>query len=255
MMIPDYPILFWLCAIAAMLIVGAGKAGFGGVVGAATPLLALAIPVTDAAALMLPLLIITDCFTVYHYRLYFHRKSIQFLLPGAVIGIGAGGIFFGFFADNERILEVGLGVLAVFFVLFNVFRAVIFGAVKKKQPKGIEGILMGALSGFTSTLLHAGGPPVSMYLLPQKLPNRLYVGTTVIFFALVNLIKLIPYYSLGLLKMGNMATIIILAPIVYAGVRLGIFLNTRFSDIWFNRVIYSLLFITGIKLICGDLLF
>jgi hypothetical protein len=110
---------------------------------------------------------------------------------------------------------------------------------------------MGAISGFTSTLAHAGGPPVAMYLLPQKFPRDLFVGTTVIYFAVVNLVKLIPYHTLGLLRVGDLATIMILAPLTYVGVRLGIYLNRRFTDLWFNRLVYTILFLTGVQLVLG----
>ena len=251
-MMPDYPTEFWFFAAAAVVFVGIAKAGFGGGVGMiATPLMALTIPVADAAAIMLPLLIVCDVFSVYHYRMRFDRRSIKLLLPGAVVGIAIGAFFFGYFSDNERVLQVGIGVLAVIFVLFQFLRAIIFGLLEKRRPHIAEGLLMGAASGFTSTLAHAGGPPVTIYLLPQKMPRDLFVGTTVIFFASINQIKLIPYYGLGLLHVGHLMTIAMLAPLSFIGVRLGLYLNRRFSEVWFNRVVYTILLLTGIQLILG----
>ena len=110
---------------------------------------------------------------------------------------------------------------------------------------------MGAMSAFTSTLAYAGGPPVTIYLLPQKLPRQIFVGTTVIFFASINQIKLIPYIGMDLLRFEHLSTILVLAPLSYVGVKLGIFLNTRFPEAWFNRIVYTVLFITGIQLIAG----
>ena len=235
-----------------MVAVGIAKAGFGGGIGViATPLMALTVPVTDAAALMLPLLIVCDFFAVKHYRTCLDRRSVGLMLPGAVVGVGAGGFFFAYFLDNQRALEVGLGVLALGFVFFQGVRVLLLGFLEKRHPPALEGIAMGAISGFTSTLAHAGGPPVSIYLLPQRLPRDLFVGTTVIFFAALNQIKLIPYYSLGLLKIGNLMTILLLAPLSYIGVRLGIYLKERFTDVWFNRVVYSVLFLAGVQLILG----
>jgi uncharacterized membrane protein YfcA len=112
-------------------------------------------------------------------------------------------------------------------------------------------VTLGGAAGFTSTLAHAGGPPATMYLLPQQLPRGIFVGTNLVFFFLLNLMKLVPYALLGLLQLGNLTTILILAPLAYVGVRLGVVLNKRFSDVWFNRVIYVLLFITGLELVSG----
>lgn len=252
MALPGHSIAFWLCAVSAVTLVGIAKAGFGGGVGVvATPILALTLPVTDAAALLLPLLICCDLFSVIHYRTNFDRRSISLLLPGALIGIAAGSLAFGYFQGNERVLKIGIGALALSFVLYRVSRRVIEGALQRHTPSVFQGVLMGAISGFTSTLAHAGGPPIAIFLLPQKLPRGLFVGTTVIFFATINAVKLIPYQYLGLLKVGNLLTILLLSPLTFAGVKLGIYLNKRFNDLWFNRVVYTVLFITGWKLILG----
>jgi uncharacterized protein len=251
-MLPEYSAAFWVCAVAAVVFVGIAKAGFGGGVGIiATPLMALTIPVADAAALMLPLLIVCDVFAVNHYRSRFHARSVKLLLPGAALGIGIGAFYFDYFSDNERALQIGLGVLSVVFVLFQLGRALIMGMLEERRPHASEGVAMGVIAGFTSTLAHAGGPPAAIYLLPQKLPRVLFVGTTVIFFAAVNVMKLVPYYSLGLLRPGNLMTTLLLAPLSYVGVRLGIYLSGHFSETWFNRLVYVILLLTGIQLIIG----
>ncbi|MFC1866515.1 sulfite exporter TauE/SafE family protein [Thermodesulfobacteriota bacterium] len=252
MMLPDYPFMFWIAAIIAVTSFSMAKTGFGSGVGIiATPLLSLTIPVTDAVAILLPLLILTDIQAVSHYRFNFDRRSIKLMIPGAMVGIALGGLFFGYFRGNQRILQFSIGLLALGFVAFQILRVAILGYIEKRRPRAIEGIFMGGLSGFISTLAHAGGPPVVIYLLPQKFPRGLYVGTTVLFFTAVNMTKLIPYYALDLLRVGNLTTIIILAPLTYMGVRLGVFLNQRFSDLWFNRVVYIILFLTGLQLVVG----
>lgn len=249
---PDYPMFFWGLAGIAVVFVGIAKAGFGGGIGIiATPLMALAIPVADAAAILLPLLIVCDVFAVLHYRSRFDRRSIVLLLPGAVVGIGIGAFFFGYFSGNERVLQMGLGTLCLVFVAFQATRALIMGALSKRHPHAVEGVVMGAVSGFTSTLAHAGGPPVTIYLLPQHMPRDLFVGTTVIFFAAINQIKLIPYLGLDILRLEHLMVIAVLSPLSYLGVKFGIFLNRRFTDVWFNRIVYAVLFLTGVQLILG----
>jgi uncharacterized membrane protein YfcA len=253
MTLPDYPTMFWLTAVLAILLVGISKAGFGGGTGLiATPLLALTIPVAEAAALLLPLLIIADMLSIYHYWGKFDRRIIRLILPAAVVGIIFGSLFFGFFSQNERILKVGIGVLSVAFVLFELFRTRILDQLDEKRPSDASGIFFSGLAGFTSTLAHAGGPPLTIYLLPQNLSRRLFVGTTIVFFTAVNLFKLIPYSYLGLLRIGNLTTILILSPLAFVGVRIGVILNGRFTDKWFKRLIYILLFLTGLQLILGQ---
>ena len=250
--LPSYPAVFWFVAPVVVVLAGISKAGFGGGVGTiATPLMALAIPVSEASAIMLPLLIVVDCFSVFHYRSRFQRQTVLLLLSGAVAGIILGACFFNYFIGNERMLKFGIGLLAVLFVAFQCLRGYIFGLLKQGGSNTFTGVLLGAMSGFTSTLVHAGGPPVAVYLLPKKLPRDLFVGTTVIFFAVVNVLKLIPYAALGLFRPAQAGVFLILLPMSFLGVRLGVFLNKRFSEEWFQRIIYTILLLTGVQLMMG----
>ena len=250
--LPDYPPEFWIAAITAMTIVGIAKAGFGsGPALVATPLLALTIPVTEAAAILLPLIIVADLFSVRHYRGAFDRESLRVIIPASLVGIVIGALFFGYFSANERVLQVGIGLLALFFVLFQTTRGILMGALPQRRPARPVGYLLGALSGFASTLAHAGGPLVVIYMLPQQLSCQSFVGTTVIAFMIMNLVKLIPYSILGLLRVGNLITIVLLSPFTFIGVQIGVWLNRNFSERWFNIVIYILLVFTGLQLILG----
>lgn len=251
--LPDYPTAFWLTAVLAVILVGIAKAGFGGGVGViATPLLALTIPVSEAAALLLPLLILIDLLSIRFYWRRYHQHSLKILLPFALVGIGVGALLFSTFSDNERLLKMGIGLLSIAFVVWRLGQNMVLGALAERPLSDNTGRALGVLAGFSSTLAHAGGPPVAIYMLPQRLPRDLFVGTTVLFFTVVNLVKLLPYGALGLLQVGNLLTILVLSPLCYLGVRLGLYLNRRFTDIWFNRVIYTLLLLTGIELILGQ---
>ncbi len=235
-----------------MLLIGISKAGFGGGVGAiATPLMSLTISVTDAAAILLPILIVADLFSLRHYWNVFDRRSLRLMIPGALVGIALGALFFGYFSDNERTLKVALGIVSLVFVTYQVARSFLQGALKQAKPPAIAGVLLGGAAGFTSTLAHAGGPPATIYLLPQQLPRTIFVGTSVIFFFTLNIVKLIPYSVLGLLHVGNLSTILILAPLTFAGVQLGVWLNRHFSDRYFTYAIYALLVWTGLELVSG----
>jgi uncharacterized protein len=241
-----------VAAVTAVVFLGIAKAGFGGGAGVVgTPLLALTIPVGDAVALLLPLLMLCDVFSVWHYRSTFHRRSVALLLPGAAVGIAIGTVFFGFFLDNTDILRTGVGLLALIFVGFHVLRTLAGKALEARHPHGAEGVFWGTVAGFTSTLAHAGGAPVAVYVLPQRLPRNIFVGTTVIVFSAINWMKVPPYIWLDLYHVGNLATVAVLAPLTFLGVRLGIWLNRRFSDLWFGRVVYGILLVTGVKLLMG----
>ena len=138
-----------------------------------------------------------------------------------MVGITVGAFLFGYFAHNERALQIVIGLLALLFVLFQAGRSLIFGTLEGRRLPGAVGLFLGGVAGFTSTLAHAGGPPVTIYLLPQQLARNIFAGTTLITFMVINLVKLVPYGMLGLLRVGNLMTILVLAPLIFVGVQLG----------------------------------
>lgn len=248
--IPDYPVLFWITAVIGVMLFGIGKAGFAGGVGIlATPLVALTVGVAEAAAILLPLLIIIDILALFYYRRDFDRSAMKILIPAALAGILAGSLFFRSFMGKDHALRLGMGLLALLFVLFQVTRAFILGKMAKRNPGRVEGFFWGAISGFTSTISHSGGPPLAIYLLPQRFPKNIYVGTTAIFFAVTNAVKLVPYAVLGLLRPSNVMTVVLLVPLCFISVLIGVYLNRRFNETWFLRVVYAILFLSSVQLI------
>ena len=238
-------ILFYPIAIVAILIVGISKSGFGGGLGVlAVPLMSLIIAPPQAAAILLPLLCIMDLFTIWHYRSKWDRRNLIILVPAAIIGIFVGAQFFKYLSDAHIRLLVGM--LAILFVI-NYFRKHL--DVKQTTAHIPKGLLWGAVAGFTSFGVHAGGPPINIYLLPQKLDKSIFVGTTVVFFTIVNYVKLIPYAYLGQLHVGNLTTSLVLAPLAPIGVWLGVKLHHRVNEKYFYNLCYIFLFVTGIKLL------
>ena len=105
------------------------------------------------------------------------------------------------------------------------------------------------MAGFTSFVSHAGGPPLQMYLLPQRLEPRLFVGTSVIFFTAVNWIKVIPYAALGQLDSTNLMTSLVLSPLAPLSIFLGAWLVKKLTMDAFYRIAYFAIFAVSLKLI------
>ncbi|MFZ4828620.1 MAG: sulfite exporter TauE/SafE family protein [Phototrophicaceae bacterium] len=243
-------IIFGLVIGVAVLLVGIGKSGFADGAGLiATPLMALVMPMADATALLLPILLFIDVFNLRHYRNDYDRKNLTLLVPAGIVGIAIGALFFNTFQGNERVLKVGLGVLALVFLAYQLGRTRLLGLAEQYTAPPAFGFAMGILGGFTSTLAHAGLPPILIYLLPQKLEPRRYVGTVAYLFFVINLVKLIPYTALGLLRVGNIPLTLVLLPVTYLGIRLGYWLQARIPKELFARIIYVLLFLTGVRLL------
>ncbi len=237
---------FFAVAIPAVLIMGVSKGGFGSGLGImATPLVALAVPTPQAAAIMLPILLVMDVTGLAAYRGTFHRKNLGLLLTGGVAGIVLGALTFRFF--SEALIRVILGVMAIVFVAHRLR----LGGTNAPAvvPSKATGLFWSTVSGLTSTIAHAGGPPLSVYLLPQKLDKAVLVGTTVVFFAVINVVKLVPYLWLGLFDSRNLLTSLALAPLAPFGIWLGVWLMRRLSQELFYRIAYTMLVIVGAKLL------
>jgi len=241
---------FYLIAIPAVLITGISKGGFGGGLGiVAVPLLALTVAPAQAVAIMAPILILMDGFGVQTYWREVDRGAMAVMLPGAVVGVAAGGLVFDLLdAQTMRLL---VGVLALGFVGHHVAGVrVDRGAA---PPRAWLGALCGGVAGFTSTIAHAGSPPAAIYLLPLRLRKTVFVASTIIFFAAVNLMKLVPYALLGEFTGVNLATALVLAPLAPLSMYLGVWLHHRIEQRLFMQICYGLVALTGIKLIADGL--
>jgi len=240
------PLLYAL-AIPAILIAGISKGGFGGGLGVvAAPLLSLAVPPVQAAALMLPILCVMDLIGVWAYRGRWQVSTLKIIVPAAIVGIAVGTASFHYL--NVAAIKLLIGLIGVGFA-FNYWLRRGPEVPIAKAPSRRKGSFWAAVAGFTSFVAHAGGPPLNVYLLPLRLEKTLYQATTVLFFIIVNYIKLIPYAWLGQFSPVNVATSAMLIPVAFAGMALGIWLHHRVNDVFFYRVCYLLLFGTGTKLL------
>ncbi len=237
---------FWLAAVPGVLLFGISKGGFAGGFGIVTvPLMALAVSPVQAAAILLPILLVMDVGAVIAYRGTWDRKLMKVLLPAGLLGTLIGTATFRLLsADAIKLL---LGAIAIAFVLYRVLRQ---GASSAPAPPSVaKGAFWATLSGLTSFVAHAGGPPLSVYLLPLRLPPTLLVGTVVMLFAVLNWSKVLPYWWLGLFSAQNFATSAALMPVGLAGVALGVWLHRRVNETLFYRLVYTFLLLTGLKLV------
>lgn len=240
---------FYALAIPALLVTAIGKGGFAsGGTNMAVPAMSLVIAAPQAAGITLPLLCAMDVFSVWGWRREFEPKLALSLVPGAVLGLLAGWLAFDHLPD--RAVKGMVGAIAVAFTLNWVLAPWIgFAARSPRAPNVLKAWAASAGAAFTSTLAHAGGPPLALYLLPLQLRRQLLNATTVVFFGVLNWVKLIPYFFLGQLNPTNLATSAVLVWTAPVGVGLGIWLARRTSDTWFYRIIFGLLFVTGVKLL------
>jgi hypothetical protein len=243
---PDWPAL--LVAVLAVLVIGISKAGFGGALGLiSTPLCVLAFGPRDAIGILLPLLCAGDAFSLYPYWRKWDSKNLKYLLPGVVAGVLVGVQLIGRFSARE--LNIAIGSLAVVFVLFQLARDRILRAEGTFSPNHAVGIPFGIAAGITSTFAHGAGPVVTMFLVPQRLPKEVFVGTMVLIFTWVNWIKMPFFIGSSIIDAHTFKLSLLFLPLIPLGVWLGVLMNRKFSESSFLWIIYVITLLAGLQLI------
>ncbi|MDO8252380.1 MAG: sulfite exporter TauE/SafE family protein [Rhodoferax sp.] len=245
----EFPLItdpfFYAVAIPAVLLLGISKSGFGAGFGSlAVPVMALAVTVPQAAAILMPLLLLMDLLGVAAFRKDFDFKFLKFLVPFGLMGTMVGALLF-------RLLDARMvaGIVGGFTLLFLAQRLLFPPTPDSPPPPRWLGAVLTVTSGFTSFVAHAGGPPLSAYVIPLRLSPVKFSATMAFFFFVINLSKWIPYAWLGLLDLRNMATSVVLLPLAPLGVWIGVRLARRISAVWFYRILYAGMLLTGIKLL------
>ena len=236
---------FYAVAIPAVLLLGISKSGFGAGLGSlAVPIMALAVAVPQAAAILMPVLLVMDLLGMVAFRKYFDLLVMKFLLPFGLVGIVIGALLF-------KLLDAHLvsGIVGVFTLAFLAQRLVFPPKADSPPPPKWLGALLTTTSGFTSFIAHAGGPPISAYVIPLRLSPVKFASTMAFFFFVINLAKWVPYAWLGLLDSRNMATSLVLLPIAPIGVWMGVRLARRVNQVLFYRLLYAGMALTGTKLV------
>lgn len=236
---------FYAAAIPAMFILGLSKGGFTSAGVLTVPILALAIPPVQAAGITLPILVLSDIIVVVLFWGTFDRPTVKIILSGAVVGILIAWLTAAWV--NETEIRVLIGVISVAFALNYWLRH-----SRNPHPHGHnlpKGLFWGAVAGFTSFVSHAGAPPYQVYTAPLRLEPRLLAGTSVLIFAIMNAIKLVPYFFLGQFNAENLTASLILLPIAIPPTLFGVWLIKRVRVEPFYRILYVVIFVVGLYLI------
>lgn len=235
--------LILLGCLSAFL-VGASKGGMPMVGVLSVPTLALVISPVTAAALLLPVYIISDVVGLWAYRKQFDKRNLEILIPATTLGIGIGWATAHITAEWLVTLLVGLIGLSYIITLLVKSRDA------PPRPADIpRGMFWGTIAGFTSFVSHTGGPPYQMYVLPQKMDKMVFAGTTTVLFAIVNALKLIPYWALGQFNPENLEFAAMLSPVAIIGAFAGYKFTSIIPDKVFFRLIETALAIVSVKLI------
>ena len=240
----EFSLLFILIAGLSAFLVGASKGGLPMVGVLGVPLLALVMPPVAAAALLLPVYIVSDMVGLWAYRKEYSARNLLILVPAMIFGVGLGWATAKI--TEEWMVTLLVGVVGLYYCASVILRK----ANAPPKPADVpRGVFWGMIAGFTSFVSHTGGPPYQAYVLPQKLPKMMFAGTSTIVFAIINLVKLVPYWALGQFNPTNLEVAALLSPIAIAGALIGYKLTAILPEGLFYRLVEVALFVISLKLI------
>jgi uncharacterized membrane protein YfcA len=239
----DDATLFALAGIGAIF-VGLSKGGLPAIASLSVPMLSLTMSPVKAAALLLPVYVVSDWMGLWLYRHSYSRPNLKIMIPGAVAGVLFGWATAKLFP--ESVITLLIGLMGVVFCLRSWFIRV--PDAPATGPNVPRGLFWSALAGFTSFVSHSGAPPFQIYILPQRLDKLCFAGTATILFAVINAAKIVPYWQLGQLAAGNLRMGLLLVPAAIAGTVAGAMLTRIIPDKLFFRAVQATLFAVSLKL-------
>lgn len=240
------PVTLVTCALAVTL-VGMAKGGFSGLGALGTPVAALVLPPSTAAAILLPILIVQDVVSVWSFRHAWDKWIVGWMLPGAAIGVGLGWAMAA--SIDEKSMMAVLGSITLVFGIYRLWVERGSRVIAASTSPGWIGGLFGIATGFTSQIAHAGGPPFQMWVTPRRLPHLTYAGTNAILFAAINWIKVPGYVQLGVFTHEVVIAAALLVPLAIASTVISVRIIRRLKPERFYTIIYGLMVLLGGKLI------
>ena len=204
--------LFYALAIPAVLMVGITKAGVGGSNVLGVALMSMAVSVPQAAAILLPIICVADLFGLYVFWKQWDIRNLKIIIPGATAGVIVGALTFRYL--DSSVIKLILGLIALWFATAQLLPFKRRGGTKPAVGGLVRGTFWSTICGYTSFVAHAGQVPLSVFLIPQRLDKTVYLGTIAIFYAYLNYFKLLPFWWLGQLNLTNVATSVVMMPLV-----------------------------------------
>lgn len=225
---------FTIIVFFAALLIGLSKGGFGGPVPVSmlTPLMSLTMPAAQAVGIVLPLLLLGDVFALWIYWKTWDLSYVKLMLPMAVIGVLIGSSLLGVLANQDLVFRRIIGLFTLTVVIYKIGNSWLKSITY--EPRAWHGRFVGWAAGFGSALANVGAPPFTAYMLLQQVNPTIFIGTTTLFFAIINLLKVPGVFITGALTPQQFVSVLWVMPVIPGGVWLG----KRFVK-WVNPVVFE----------------
>lgn len=235
----------WALAVVAALIVGVSKSGIGGLGVLAVVIFAVIMPAKQATGTVLPLLCFGDIVASATYGRHAKWVHLWRLFPWTAAGVVIGWLAFDRISDRQAQALIGGIVLGL--VAMQLIRRKVGG--HETEHGAWFAPTIGVLAGFTTLVANAAGPLMVVYMLAMRLPKLDWVGTSAVFFLVLNLFKVPFMIELGLIHTASFAFNLWLAPVVLAGAWFGRKLVLKIDQRAFENLALALSVIAGLNLV------
>ena len=118
----EIDLLFFLAVVPAIILYGIAKSGLGGSISLiSVPLMTLVMPLTQALAIILPILIFSDMVAVYRFRKEFDFSTLKLIVPSAAVGIIIGSITVGLWKKSIFDEVFSSSLKSIFIIIISAF--------------------------------------------------------------------------------------------------------------------------------------
>ncbi|MGH1416389.1 MAG: sulfite exporter TauE/SafE family protein [Pelagimonas sp.] len=238
---------YWIVAGLATFLMGLSKGGVPMIAMLSVPLMSLFMDPAQAAGLLLPIYIVADFYAIYLFRKAFSVRNLKILLPASILGIllGFGSVSY----VPGDVVKLLVALIGLFYLMKSLWGRFSKQDIPAKPADIPRGLFWGTLTGLTSYISHAGGPPYQTYVLPQRLDKMVYLGTTTILFTAINLMKVPPFILAGQITWDSAIQALWLAPCALAGAASGATVSRLLSEKLFFLIIEIALAVVSLKLL------
>lgn len=202
-------------------------------------------------------MLISDLVGVKNYWREWDLRELKLLLPLALVGVGFGCFLIGITPDT--LFKQCVGVFAILFSSIHLLKMIKIryfnGKAAKTHPteesnwSSLSTVLFGFVVGVAGTVAHAAGLMMSVHMIQKSGNPRIFVGTLVLFFAIMNIFKLIAYSNIGIISYQTMLLVGALSPAIILGGYAGNALNKKIPQELFRLIVLLLIFVIGIRLL------
>lgn len=233
----------FIILLVAGLITGFSKFSIGGMGLLILPVIMIVFPGPEALGILIPIYVVTDLMAVVAYRAKIAWSVLFRILPLAFIGVFLGGLLL-IGIDDEK-FKLMLGAIIIGIILLGVWLD-FYPASFMRHPGAAYAA--GLATGFISFIANAAGPILSLFLVEQKLSKESYVSTRAWAFMMINVLKLLTLYPLGLVNWDTVKISALCLPGLLVGSVIGYFVLRRLNLMQFKWLIRIMAVIAAIKL-------